>query len=145
MLGMPSIINKFGNLALKAIGEFHASPEDKMKMQTAVLAAQREAVKDAMDYEEGLVQEAGKTIRAEIKADSWLTKNWRPIIMLDFGALVTAHWLGFTAPNIDAAQVNGILLLIQIGLGGYVVGRSGEKIASVVMAAKTATTIGGKK
>lgn len=66
---------------------------------------------------------------AEAKGESWLQRNWRPIVMLWFAGLVGAHWLGYTAPNITEDVVLSLLGLVKIGLGGYVVGRSSEKIA----------------
>jgi len=48
--------------------------------------------------------------------------------MLVFVGLVVAHWLGFTAPNISEQTVSDLLAIVQVGLGGYVIGRSGEKI-----------------
>lgn len=68
-------------------------------------------------------------IVAEAKSGSWLTQNWRPITMLTFTALVVAHWLGWTAPNLSEDQVLALLEIVKIGLGGYVVGRSAEKVA----------------
>lgn len=67
-------------------------------------------------------------ITAEAKG-SWLQRNWRPILMLVFAGLVVAHWFGFTAPNIPESVQNSLLNIVMIGVGGYVVGRSGEKIA----------------
>jgi hypothetical protein len=41
---------------------------------------------------------------------------------------VVAKWLGWTAPGITPDQELALLDIIKVGLGGYVVGRSGEKI-----------------
>ena len=65
---------------------------------------------------------------SEMTGESWLQRNWRPLTMLIFVGLITAFWLGFTAPNITEAVVVQLLEIIKIGLGGYIVGRSGEKI-----------------
>ena len=59
----------------------------------------------------------------------WLQRNWRPLLMLIFAGLVVAHWFGFTAPNIPESVQNSLLNIVLVGVGGYVVGRSGEKIA----------------
>jgi len=59
----------------------------------------------------------------------WLQRNWRPLLMITFAGLVVAHWFGFTAPNIPESVQNSLLNIVMIGVGGYVVGRSGEKIA----------------
>ncbi len=35
-------------------------------------------------------------ILAEIQGDSWLQRNWRPMLMVWFAGLVGAYWFGFT-------------------------------------------------
>ena len=57
-----------------------------------------------------------------------LQRNWRPMLMLTFAGLVVAHWFGFTAPNIPESVQNSLLNIVLVGMGGYIVGRSGEKI-----------------
>jgi hypothetical protein len=77
---------------------------------------------------QGQVVSAQKSIIvAEAQGDSYLQKNWRPITMLTFVALIVLHWLGWTAPNISELQILALLEIVKIGLGGYVVGRSAEK------------------
>ena len=66
-------------------------------------------------------------ITAEAKG-GWLQRNWRPILMLVFAGLVVAHWFGFTAPNIPESVQNSLLNIVLIGVGGYIAGRSGQKI-----------------
>ena len=51
------------------------------------------------------------------------------MLMVTFAALVVAHWFGLTAPNIPENVQNSLLNIVMVGVGGYVVGRSGEKIA----------------
>jgi hypothetical protein len=74
------------------------------------------------------LEQAVKVILAEAQGESWLQRNWRPILMLWFAGLVGAHWLGFTPPNLPESVVMGLLDIVQVGIGGYVLGRSGEKI-----------------
>jgi hypothetical protein len=81
-----------------------------------------------MDEANQLETKAGIII-AEASGDSWLQRSWRPITMLFFVGLVGAHWLGFTPANISETQIIALLDIVQIGLGGYVIGRSAEKVA----------------
>ena len=73
------------------------------------------------------LEEAASVIKAEANSESWLTRTWRPITMLTFVALVAAHWLGFTAPNITPEEIAALLDIVKIGLGGYMVSRGAEK------------------
>ena len=74
------------------------------------------------------LEAAAKIVLAEAQG-GWLQRNWPPLLMVTFAGLVVAHWFGFTAPNIPESVQNFLLNIVMIGIGGYVVGRSGEKIA----------------
>ena len=61
---------------------------------------------------------------------NWLQRSWRPILMLAFGFIViyvkfVAPLFGLRIPPLE----NEFWNLLQLGIGGYVVGRSAEKIA----------------
>ena len=73
------------------------------------------------------LEAAAKVMMAEMSG-SWLQRNWRPIAMMNFLLLVNMYWFGFTPENLSQASINSIFELIKWGLGGYVIGRSGEKI-----------------
>ena len=57
-----------------------------------------------------------------------LQRNWRPMLMITFAGLIVAHWFGYTAPDIPESVQNSLLNIVLVGMGGYIVGRSGEKI-----------------
>jgi hypothetical protein len=82
-----------------------------------------------------LDQAAASIVSDEAKGESWLQRNWRPLTMMTFVGLVVAKWLGFTAPGVSEAIELELMTLIQIGLGGYVGGRTIEKIAPAIAAA----------
>ena len=71
-------------------------------------------------------------IKTEAKGN-WLQRSWRPIIMLSFGFIVL--YSKFIAPAFNLPNANlepDFWDLLQIGIGGYVVGRSAEKIVKEV-------------
>lgn len=81
------------------------------------------------------LQAQSQNIQAEAKGESWLQRNWRPITMMVFVSIVAnnyliAPYIGLFAPSykliLDTPP--DLWALIKIGLGGYVVGRSGEKM-----------------
>lgn len=71
---------------------------------------------------------ASSIVIAEANSDSWLSKSWRPILMLTFGVLIVARWFGWAAPNLSEAEYLKLWEIVQLGLGGYVIGRSVEKV-----------------
>jgi hypothetical protein len=72
-----------------------------------------------------------KVIQAEAQGSSWLQRNWRPITMITFLILVVCDAFGLLTFRL-AEQA---WTLLQIGLGGYVIGRSVEKSAPAVIKA----------
>tara|TARA_R110000824_G_scaffold18775_6_gene73784 strand:+ start:479 stop:919 length:441 start_codon:yes stop_codon:yes gene_type:complete len=91
----------------------------------------------AMSILETEVQASASIINSEIKSDSFLAKNWRPITMLVFVVIIANNYIFF--PYLQLFFQTGAMLeippdmwaLLKIGLGGYVVGRSVEKGAQV--------------
>jgi hypothetical protein len=76
-------------------------------------------------------------IKAEAASEHWLAATWRPILMLTFGGLIVARWLGFSAPGITEAEILKLWNIVELGIGGYVIGRSAEKvIPSIAQAMK---------
>ena len=80
------------------------------------------------DYETSRIEGQQKIVAAEAQSEHFIVAAWRPITMLTFLALAVGDTFGlFATPLRDEAWA-----LLQLGIGGYVVGRSGEKIAKVV-------------
>jgi hypothetical protein len=109
---------------------FHTSDEERDTRRAELAKLQNEALALALALErERLAAQAG-LVSAEAGGASWLQRNWRPITMLSFLGLVVADAFGLLAFRLaDQAW-----LLLQIGLGGYVVGRSVEKISPQITA-----------
>ncbi|MBU2967075.1 3TM-type holin [Amphritea sp. 2_MG-2023] len=106
------------------IDELHTSEEERLQIKSGLFKVQSEMAMKVMDYEARLVEAQAKIITAEAQGASWLQRNWRPITMLTFLVLVVADTFGLTAFRLaDQAWT-----LLQIGLGGYVIGRSAEKV-----------------
>jgi hypothetical protein len=97
--------------------------------------AEAEIAKQLLASSAELERAAGEIVLAEAKSEHFLAACWRPILMLTFGALIVARWLGYSAPGISEAEVLKLWDIVQLGLGGYVIGRSAEKIAPQIVAA----------
>lgn len=119
MLPIP-ILGGLMDMGKQLIGSWFPDPEEADRKQLEFLAIiQSGKLKE--------LEAAASVITAEAQSESWITRSWRPITMLTFVALVAAHWLGFTAPNITQAEIIGLLDIVKIGLGGYMVSRGAEK------------------
>ena len=83
---------------------------------------------ETMRQAQAIEQAAADVVKAEAQSSHWLAANWRPITMLVFVALIVARWFGWAAPNLGAEEYIKLWDIVQLGLGGYVIGRSAEKI-----------------
>lgn len=110
------------------------SGDAKLQLQGAVLQAQITAATQSMDYETRLLDAKSSIVKAEAQSSSWLASNWRPTTMLTFLVLVVCDAFGWLPFRLAAECWS----LLQLGLGGYVVGRSVEKVAPSIVAAVTA-------
>jgi hypothetical protein len=81
-----------------------------------------------MDYEKQLLEAQSSIIKAETQSQSWIACNWRPITMLTFLVLVVCDAFGWLPFRLAGEAWS----LLQLGLGGYVVGRSVEKVAPAI-------------
>ena len=84
---------------------------------------------ELINFDTKALERSADVIIAEAQGGSWIQRSWRPITMLTFTGLIVAHWLGFTPENLPKEQVMALLDIVKIGLGGYVIGRSAEKVA----------------
>ena len=104
--------------------------EDKDKaneLKASILARQHE-------LESTELKGAISIILAEAKG-SWLQRNWRPMLMLVVIIIVANNfivfpYLHFVFPDVVTMLElpDALWDLLMIGVGGYVVGRSGEKM-----------------
>jgi hypothetical protein len=122
MLG--EILGILGKVAGKAADTIFPGAENDLKRVELQQALQAAVLERTSEIEKA----AADVVKAEATGHSWLQRNWRPITMLTFVGLIVARWLGFAAPNLSEAEALKLWGIIEIGLGGYVIGRSAEKI-----------------
>ena len=76
--------------------------------------------------EEKTISEQAAAIREEARGN-WLQRSWRPIVMLVFTVIVLAG----TFLNLPIlSDTSRFWDLLEIGLGGYIIGRGGEQLVS---------------
>lgn len=85
-----------------------------------------------IDASQGQREQAIATVlAAEASSESWLTNSWRPLTMLTFLAMLLSFWFGYTPPQISGPMppiLAEIFVLLKLGIGGYIGGRTIEKI-----------------
>jgi hypothetical protein len=112
----------------KVVANLFPDPTERAK-------AEAEALRQLLEHQGEIEQAAAKIIQTEAASTHWLAANWRPLTMITFTALIVARWMGWVAPNLSEAEYLKLWSIIEFGLGGYVVGRSVEKIAPSIASA----------
>jgi len=122
---MKKIVEWFSSGVIKEVGNvldnLFTNDEERIK-------AKNEIFKVLQQKELELQKMQTDIIIAEAKGN-WLQRSWRPILMLAFGFIVI--YVKFIAPLFDLRipeLENEFWNLLQLGIGGYVIGRTGEKM-----------------
>jgi len=120
---LTTLLPMVGNVVNKVIPDKDKAAELEKEMTLSLLQSSDALEKARTDI-----------IKAEASSDNWITSSWRPILMLVITAIVAMNYL-FTPlirlfyPEMPMLDLPDELWnLLTIGVGGYVVGRSGEKM-----------------
>jgi len=109
----------------KAVTDKDQAAKLKATIQMQMLAQDHSEIND-------LLKAQSANVLAEIKG-KWLQRNWRPLLMMIFMAIIANNYILFPYLSMFTEKVVMLNLpdfmwdTIKIGLGGYVVGRSVEK------------------
>jgi|TARA_R110001606_G_scaffold398258_1_gene576861 hypothetical protein len=123
---MKKIIEFFGGNVVKdvlsGLDGLFTSKEEQIKAENVIkkILAEKELELQKMQTE---------IIVTEAKGN-WIQRSWRPVLMLAFGFIVI--YVKFIGPlfNLRIPELEmEFWELLKIGIGGYVVGRSAEKIS----------------
>jgi hypothetical protein len=122
------ILASIGGQVAKNLFPDPADESKRLEVQNQVQLA-------VMQQAGAIEQAAASIVKAEAESEHWLAANWRPILMLTFGGLIVARWFGWAAPELSESEYLKLWDIVQLGLGGYVIGRSVEKIVPSVAGA----------
>lgn len=95
--------------------------------QAETVSKALEVVGDVNKSDDARAVAAAQIISAEARSESWLTRSWRPIVVLTFVGLLVSHLLGYTAPNLTNAVVMRIFDIVEYSVLGYMGMRSADK------------------
>lgn len=119
--------------AIKDVLErFIPDPEERAK-------ALAEMEDKALAHDVSRMNSQSSVITAEAKGESWMQRNWRPMLMLTFGFIIfNNHVLAPYLHLLFSVEPPMLQLsermwdLLALGVGGYITGRSVEKVAKTV-------------
>jgi len=129
-----SFLPVIGKFLDKGLDIVDSMVEDKDKANEIKAAIRRQIMEEQHKELLTEIESQTKIILAEAKG-SWLQRNWRPLLMLTvvfilFNNYVLSPYIAAFAPGLEVMLdlPNGLWALLNVGVGGYVVGRSAEKI-----------------
>lgn len=115
------------------IDGLHTSGEEKLDAQRKLVELERDFQIRMAEIDAENAKTAAEVIVAEARSQSWMARNWRPLTMLTFTFIVAFNYILsplFGLPYLE--MPDNLWDLLQIGMGGYVFGRTVEKIAPAV-------------
>ena len=122
---MKKIFDWFGGSVVKdllgGLDKLFTSKEEKIKAQNVI--------KEILVKKQIELQQLQTEIIVTEAKGNWLQRSWRPILMLAFGFIVI--YVKFLGPVFELPippLENEFWNLLQLGIGGYVIGRTGEKM-----------------
>ena len=118
------------------IDSIHTSEDEKLAAKAIILNAEASFRVEMANLSVQIVQAQAEIIKTEANSKHKLAAIWRPILMLAFGftILYSAIAPAFGAPPVDMSGVpDRMWSLMTVGVGGYVGGRTIEKIAPQIV------------
>jgi len=128
-MGIFEFVSNIFKPAVDLVDELNTSEEERLELKKQILKIENDLQARLLEYETRLMEAQASIVRAEAQSQSWIARNWRPITMLTMLTLVVFGSLGV----FNVTLQDEFWLLLQIGLGGYVIGRSAEKIVPQLM------------
>ena len=108
---------------------------ETIKAIDSVTTSGQERIELKSNFITKVIDAQAKVVAAEAQASSWLTQSWRPLVMLSFAAILVYTF--FIGPMFDLKIVDipdEMWVLLKVGIGGYVGGRTVEKLAEILPA-----------
>ena len=114
---------------LGVVDNLHTSEEERLALKAKLVELEGNILIQTFEYEKAVLIAQQEVLKTEAQGHSWIQRNWRPIAMLNFLVLINLDTFGLLPVKLPEQYWS----LIQLGLGGYVIGRSAEKIVPTVI------------
>ena len=109
------------------VGQFVEDKDKANELETAIK-------NKLVNLEQEVVRAQRDIIVAEANSQSFIARNWCPIMMLTFVFIIANNYILFPYIQLFGGTALELKIpeamwgLLKIGVGGYVLGRSGEKM-----------------
>lgn len=127
---IPAILGgKALEMGFGLIDDLFTSDEEKAEAKQKLIALQQNGDLKRLDA-------AVSVIVAEANSESWITRSWRPIIMLMFATIIANNYLLYPYLSLFWKSAPVLALppdlwdLMKLGIGGYVMTRGATQTAT---------------
>lgn len=119
--GIAEVTNAVGGV----VDKFVTNDEERLQ-------AKKELTEVVTKFTTDITAAQADVLKVELSGN-WMQRSWRPVLMLAFGFIILYQYFisqVFDLPLVDLPE--RFFDLLEIGLGGYVIGRSVEKVIDSV-------------
>jgi hypothetical protein len=125
-----ALVNSVGGV----ISKFVTTDKDKLEAQRELVELERGFQLKVMELDAQWAAQQADVIKAETNSQSWLARNWRPILMLVFTYIIFHNYVLAPLFGLGKADIPpDMWQLLKLGISGYIMGRSAEKVAPKVV------------
>ena len=123
--GVSATLNGVGDAAIKLRSAITGDlpPEKKAELELRYA-----------ELDKAITEARSNVVMAEAQGQGWLQRNWRPLLMLVIIVIVANNYILYPYLSIFTDKVRVLDLpdrlwqLMEIGVGGYILGRTAEKM-----------------
>ena len=124
-IGAETVLGGIGDAAIKLREAITGDlpPEKKAELQMKLA-----------ELDKAVMEAQSSVVIAEAQGQSWLQRNWRPLLMLVIITIVANNYIIHPYLSIFTDKVkvldlpDKLWVLMEIGVGGYILGRTVEKV-----------------
>jgi hypothetical protein len=95
--------------------------------QAEVLKEAMNVVSDVSKSDDARATAAAQIIAAEASSESWITRTWRPLVVLCFTGILLGNLTGLVNSPVSEAHIDRMFDLVEISVLGYMGMRSADK------------------
>ena len=133
-MALGSLISGLLGSAGKIFDDMHTSKEENDASRAKFMLIQGDILTKVAKFETELVDAQAAVIKAEATSQSWMARNWRPILMLTFTYTIAHNYVLAPSFGLNYLEIPGNMWgLLKIGVGGYIGGRTFEKITPEII------------
>ena len=118
---------------VKGVGDIidnvDTSDEERLTKQNELAAIVNEFQAKLLDHEVAMAEEQASVILTEANGKSWVQRNWRPMLMVVFMAILVNNMILLPyVPGVQPLEFPAqFWVLLTVGVGGYIGARTYDK------------------